>query len=294
MGKIIEAIAASGARFGLETRVNARVVHIPVHNGRVGGVVLETGEEIRARTVIANASARHTFLDLIDRSVLPDEFLQDIRGFDGQSTAFKIHLAVEELPRYPGLDTAGMGNEYPVQVCVAPSLTHMEQAYLDMRQGHVSRRPFLTVQAPTVVDADLAPQGRHLLSIYGGHVPWSAAAHDREATRDAVLGAMFDCLSHFAPAMSPDVLHKHVLLAPDYEDVFGLPGGNPHHADLSLSQLFFRRPARHYANYTSPIAGLFLCSASNHPGGGVTGVPGHNTAKVVVRSLRQGARRTGP
>jgi phytoene dehydrogenase-like protein len=133
MGMIGEAIAKSGARFGLETRTNAEVSRILVRDGRAEGVVLAKGDEIRAKTIISNASARHTFLNLVDESALPDEFLRDIRNFKGQSTAFKIHLAVDELPHYPGLGAAGLGNQYPVQVCVAPSIegTRLAPSILD-------------------------------------------------------------------------------------------------------------------------------------------------------------------
>lgn len=284
MGALSQAIAASGARFGLETRVDAEVARIVVRDGRAVGVVLKNGDEIRARTVIANASARHAFLDLIEPSALPDEFLRDIRQFKGQSTSFKVHLAVDDLPRYPGLDRAG-ANGYPVQVCVAPSVRYMDEAYGDLQQGRLSRRPFLTVQAPTIADPGLAPEGSHILSIYGGHVPSGPGADHGEATKDAVFHAAMDAIADFAPALSRSVLHKQVMLPSDYEQVFGLPGGNPHHADLNLHQLFFRRPARHFADYTSPVDGVFLCGASSHPGGGVTGVPGHNAARVVLKSL---------
>jgi phytoene dehydrogenase-like protein len=180
-----------------------------------------------------------------------------------------------------------MGNGYPVQVCVAPSVGYMEDAYLDMRQGRISRRPYLTVQAPTVVDPGLAPEGRHILSIYGGHVPSGPGADHGAATHEAVLQAAMDAIAQFAPNVSRESLHKQILLASDYEEIFGLPGGNPHHADLTLNQLFFRRPARNYAGYASPVKGLFMSSASTHPGGAVTGIPGYNAASVVLKHLRR-------
>ncbi|MBL8908404.1 MAG: NAD(P)/FAD-dependent oxidoreductase [Rhizobiales bacterium] len=289
MGNICEAIAKSGARFGMEVRVDAEVSRILVKDGRAQGVVLVNGDEIRARTVISNASARHTFLSLVEEGTLPCEFLRDIRSFKGQSTAFKIHLAVDELPHYPDLGKAGLGNTYPVQICIAPSIAYVEKAYLDMREGRVSRRPYLTVQAPTVVDPSLAPKSRHILSIYGGHVPSGPGADHGAATRETVYNAAFDAIAQFAPNLPRHAVHRQILLASDYEEIFGLPGGNPHHADLTLNQVFFRRPARRYADYRSPIAGLFLSSASTHPGGAVTGVPGYNAARVVLKMLRSPA-----
>jgi phytoene dehydrogenase-like protein len=136
-----------------------------------------------------------------------------------------------------------------------------------------------------VVDPELAPAGKHILSIYGGHVPSGAGADHGEATRETVYAAAMDAIAQFAPTLSRDVAHKQIMLASDYEEIFGLPGGNPHHADLTLDQLYFRRPARKFANYESPVQGLFLSSASTHPGGAVTGVPGYNAAQVVLKKL---------
>jgi phytoene dehydrogenase-like protein len=287
MGSVTQAITRSGERFGLETRIDAQVAKIVVRDGRARGVVLENGDEISAKAVVSNASARHTFLQLVEDKELPNDFLTEIRGFGGKSTFFKAHIAVDELPRYPGLDRAGFGNGYPVQICLAPSIAYMEEAYSDLRLGRISRRPFLTVQAPSIADAGLVPRGRHLLSIYGGHVPDPSVIDHDDKTRDAVLDAALEALRQFAPDLSGEMLHSQVMLSSDYEAIFGLPGGNPHHADMSLSQIFFRRPARHYASYTSPVRSLFLCGASTHPGGGVTGVPGYNAARVVLKSLRR-------
>jgi phytoene dehydrogenase-like protein len=282
MGTISQALAESGRRYGMEVRTGAEVQKIRVSDNRTEGVVLKSGEEIRARTVISNASARHTFLDLLDDRELPPEFLRDIRGFNGKATAFKVHLAVTGLPHFPGVAEEGL-DAYPAQICIAPSIEYMEEAFRQVQQGSVSRRPYLTVQAPSAIDPGLAPAGRHLLSIYGGHVP----SGDQSAeARQEVLSNVLNTIAEYTPDLANSVVEAQVMLPSDYERVFGLPGGHPHHADLSLDQLFFRRPARRYANYTSPIHGLFLCSASTHPGGGVTGVPGYNAARVVLKSKR--------
>lgn len=285
MGTVSDAIAKSGARFGMETRVDAEVARILVKDGKAEGVVLANGDEIRARLVVSNASARHTFLNLVDEAALPQELLRGIRSFGGQATAFKVHLAVSDLPKWQGMETSGFGAGDPSQVTIAPSVAYLERAFADLQAGLPSRQPYLTVQAPTVVDPSLAPRGHHLLSIYGGHIPSGPGMDHGEDTKQAVLERVLDTIRLFAPGWSGSFLHKHVMLAADYEEAFGLPGGNPHHADLTLSQLFFRRPAPRFADHSTPVRGLFLASASNHPGGGVTGVPGFNAARVVLKKL---------
>lgn len=281
MGAVTQAIARSGARFGMETRTGAEVAKILIRDGRARGVVLKDGTEISARAVIANASAQHTFLDLVEPDEVPGTFLSDIRGLKSQSTSFKVHVALEDLPCYPGLQGTGS----PVQIVVAPSLSYLADAYRDMRNGMVARRPFLTVQTPTLVDPSLAPPGHHLLSIYGGHVPPPEAAAPDAALRELVYQNTIASIRAFAPDFKAEALHREVMLPVDFERIFGLPGGNPHHSDLSLSQIFFRRPARHYAGYRAPVDALFLCGASTHPGGAVTGVPGFNAARVVLREF---------
>jgi phytoene dehydrogenase-like protein len=284
MGTVSEAIRLSGARFGMQTRVNAEVRRILVRGGRAVGVALASGEEILADRVISNAAARHTLLDLVETTELPAEFRRRLRGFGGQATAFKVHLAVTELPRLEGMDTSGFGPGDPSQITIAPSVAWLETAYADLQAGIASRNPYLTVQIPSVVDPTLAPAGHHLMSIYGGHIPSGPGADHGDATKQAVTDRVIETIRQFAPGWSGGYLHSHVMLSADYEAQFGLPGGNPHHADLTLSQLFFRRPVPGFADHTTPVDGLFLCSASNHPGGGVTGVPGYNAARVVLRS----------
>lgn len=285
MGAVAEAIRRSGARFGMETRIGAEVARILTQNGRAVGVALANGDEVRARLVVSNASARHTFLDLVDEQAVPSDFRTKLAGFGGRATAFKVHLAVKALPRLEGIEASGFGDGQPSQITVAPSVAWLEEAYADLQAGMPSRRPYLTVQIPSVVDTTLAPEGHHLMSIYGGHIPSGPGADHGEATKAAVTRRVIETIKRFAPGWSGEYIHRHVMLAADYEAQFGLPGGNPHHADLTLAQLFFRRPVPGFADHRTPVRGLFLCSASNHPGGGVTGIPGHNAARVVLRSL---------
>lgn len=285
MGQVAEALRRSGERYGMETRVGAEVASILVENGKAAGVALANGDEVRAGVVISNASARHTFLNLVDEKELPGDFLGRLRGFGGQATAFKVHLAVDELPRLAGIERSGFADGEPSQLTIAPNVAWLEQAFADLQAGVPSRNPYLTVQMPSVVDPTLAPKGLHLMSIYGGHIPSGPGADHGEDTKQAVLERAIRTIRQFAPSWSGSYLHRHVMLPRDYELQFGLPDGNPHHADLTLAQLFFRRPVPGFADHTTPVRDLFLCSASNHPGGGVTGVPGYNASRVVLRSL---------
>lgn len=289
MGQVAEAIRRSGERFGMETRVDAEVSSIIVENGKAVGAALANGDEVRGGLVISNASARHTFLNLVNEKELPSDFLTKLRGFGGQATAFKVHLAVEELPRLEGIAASGFGDEQPSQITIAPSVAWLEQAFADLQAGMPSRNPYLTVQIPSIVDPTLAPEGKHLMSIYGGHIPSGPDADHGAATKDAVTERVIATIRQFAPSWSGGYLHRHVMLPKDYEAQFGLPGGNPHHADLTMSQLFFRRPVTGFSDHTTPVRDLYLCSASNHPGGGVTGVPGYNAARVVLKTLGKGA-----
>ncbi|PIP00040.1 phytoene desaturase family protein [Pleomorphomonas carboxyditropha] len=290
MGSIPEAIAASGRRFGLEVRTDAEVASILASNGRASGVALASGEEIGARVVVANAAARSTFLDLVDPSLLPDGFLDEIRVFRDTASSFKIHWALDRLPAFDGFPADRAGFAYPVQFRVAPSVDYVEASYTAMKAGRIAERPYLTVLTQSVADPSLAPEGGHVVSLYGGHVPFKPQGGWDEAGRQAIRAAALGALEEHAPGFSSAILHEQILAPSDFEDIFGLPGGNPHHADVDLDRLFFRRPALGYADYRSPVPGLYLASASVHPGGGVTGVPGHNAARVILADLKRRRR----
>lgn len=287
MGSIPQAIAASGARFGLETRTGAEVEEVLLENGRAVGVRLAGGEVIRARCVISNAAVQHLFGDLVPETATPEDFRRDVCGIHGQVTAFKIHLAVDRPLPLKGLAEAGYTDGYPVQITLAPSLDYVERAYCDMRSGKMAERPYMTIQTPTVADPTLAPPGKHILSIYGGHIPAGPGIEYDDAAREVLFNRVMDTIEEHAPGFDRTWHHRQIMLPSDYESVFRLPGGSPHHGDLTADQLFFRRPVARHADYTTPVDGLFICGASAHPGGGVTGVPGYNAAKVVGAALRR-------
>ena len=295
MGKITEAIASDGRAHGLEIVTGAWVDEVKVANGRVTGIATRDGREFDADVVVSNASAKALYLDLIGTEHLPDELLRDIRNMRTFSTAFKINIACERPPQYTGLrkaiDDGALGDfNYPNYVHCAPDVDYLEKAYDDAKHGWYSDRPFMTPVVPTIVDDSLAPAGKHVVNLFGGHAPYELKDASWADERDNFTNTVFDTLDGFAPGFTDDVIATEVLLAPDIEARVNLPQGHIFHGELALDQLFFKRPAPHYADYRGPLQGLYMCGSSCHPGGGVSGIPGHNAAREILRDLGKRAR----
>jgi phytoene dehydrogenase-like protein len=288
MGAISESIAAAGRERGLEIRTNAPVERINTAKGAATGVTLSGGEVIEARCVIANTDAKTTFLTLAKDAALPADFIRDVRGIRTQSSIFKVHLAVRQLPQYRAFSAKERGFDYPVSVRLGPSVDYLEQAFDDYRRGQMSRRPFMTVFAPSLCDNTLAPKGMHVLSVMGGHAPYQLKGREwDDASRAELLATTLDTLEEFAPGFRQHIMHCQVLTPLDLEQRFGLPNGHVHHGDLTIDQQFVCRPVGGHADYRTPIRNLYLCGSSAHPGGGVTGVPGHNAAREILKDHRR-------
>ena len=287
MGAISNAIAESGKRFGLEIRTSAPVTQVKVAGGAATGVVLQSGEEIAAKLVVSNASCKMLFLKLVDRAQLPAEFVGEIESYRTFSTAFKINVACEAPPRYRSFDKAKAGFDYPTYVHLGPSIDYLEKAYDDAKHGWYSARPFITPVAPTIVDDSLAPPGKHVVNLFGGHAPYSLRngdwAHERENFVKTALGVV----DSFAPGFSSGIIGMQVLLPQDLEELLALPQGHIFHGELSPDQLFFQRPVPHYADYRTPVAALYQCGSSTHPGGGVSGIPGYNAAREILKDWKR-------
>jgi phytoene dehydrogenase-like protein len=285
MGMISNSIANSGRAHGMEIRTDAEVASIVIDNGRATGVVLKSGETVSGRTVIANASAQATFLKLIPSGELPADFVSEVRKIRDASTSFKVHFGLNRLPTFRHFDPAAQGFAYPAVLKVGPSVDYLEQAHDDSKYGRFSRRPVMTVMTPSVADSTLAPPGMHVMSIFAQHAPYALRGRTWDDARDDLYRTVLETLDEFSPDLRDCIVHHQVLTPLDYERIFALPHGHIHHAELSADQIFFRRPVRRYGGYNTPIAGLYQCGASAHPGGGVTGVPGHNAAQVVLKAL---------
>ncbi len=283
MGGISQALAAAARGYGAEIRCNAPVDRILTRAGRVQGVVLADGTEVAARRVVSNADAHVTFLRLLDAKELPPEFVEAVRRIDYTSPSLKINVALSELPDFTALPGNQPGPQHRGTIHIAPTLDYIEQAYDDAKYGRPSRAPLLECTIPSAVDDTVTPPGRHLMSMFVQYAP----THLREAGWDEVKEAFadrcFEILEEYAPNFRRAVIDRQVLSPLDIERRFGLTGGNIFQGAMTLGQLFCLRPVPGYANYRTPVRGLYLCGAATHPGGGVMGACGYNAARVMLR-----------
>ncbi|MBV9524100.1 MAG: NAD(P)/FAD-dependent oxidoreductase [Alphaproteobacteria bacterium] len=287
MGSITQAIAASGARFGMEVMTEAEIAEVIIANGRARGVRTADGRQFTASAVISNANCKTLFRKLVAPAHLPSDFLAEIDRFRTFSTAFKINIAAEAPPRYKAFDAAKTGFPYPTYVHLAPDIDYLERAFDDAKYGWYSAKPFVTPVVPTIVDDTLAPPGKHVVNLFGGHAPYTLKNGDWAQERDRFVANVMSVVDEFAPGFSDRIIDMQVLLPPDIEEIVGLPQGHIFQGELSPDQLFFQRPVPHYADYRSPIVGLYQCGSSCHPGGGVSGIPGYNAAREILRDRRR-------
>jgi phytoene dehydrogenase-like protein len=290
MGSISQSIALSAKRFGLELRTNAPVSSIKVQDNAATGVVLASSEEIEAKVIASNANAKIVFLRMIEQRFLAPEFVAEIESFRTFSTAFKMNVACHDPPRYRAFDRNKAGFEYPTYVHIGPSIEYLERAYDDAKYGGFSQHPFITPVVPTIVDDTLAPAGKHVVNLFGGHAPYALKMGTWQEQREAFVKRVLATVDQFAPGFSSQIIDMQVLLPPDLEDLIALPQGHIFHGELLPDQLFFQRPAPHFADYRSPLKNLYLCGSSAHPGGGVSGIPGYNAAREILKDWRR--RRT--
>ncbi len=290
MGAVTRALRAAAESFGAQVRTDAPVERILVRNGRATGVVTESGEEVEADVVIAATHPQITFLRQLDPADLPDEFVADLRRWKSRSGTVKINLALDRLPEFaaaPGFDPDVHGGT----IVLAPSLDHVERAFQDAVAGRGAAAPFADICIPSVFDRTLAPVGHHVMSMFTQWVPseWSREPHRGEL--DAYADRAVAEVEAVAPGFADSILHRQVIGPYDMEHTYGLVGGNIFHGELSPSQLFHLRPAPGYADYRTPIAGLYQASSATHGGGGVTGIPGLKVVDAIERDRRRGGAR---
>jgi phytoene dehydrogenase-like protein len=288
MGSITQAILASGKRHGLQVRTGCEVQRIIVRGGRAAGVALQNGEEVYAKTIVSNAPAQVTFQDLLEPGELEPGFLSAIKRFRTKSSCFKINVAAERAPHYPTFDRADIGFDYPVATVIAPTVEYLEKAFDESKYGGIAQEPYLWVLVPSVLDPTLAPPGKHVVSIFGGHVAHTLKQGSWDnGGRQQLWDNVVRTVSRLAPDFGDQVIDKQILTPVDIERIFALPGGHVQHGEISLDQIFLKRPVPGFASYRAPISDLYVCGASAHPGGGVTGVPGYNAARVILKDLRR-------
>jgi len=291
MGAISAALLDAAQEAGVKVRVNAPVERIETRAGRATGLRLASGETIEAAAIVANANAQTVFLRLIERAALPADFVGAVSRIRTDSSCFKINVVAEQLPRWTAWESRRLAHP-PGSITIAENLEELEEAFEAARHGRMAPHPYLWLVTPSAFDPTVAPSGKHVVSIFGGHVPYAlrGAAWD-DAAREELFGIVMRQIDRYAPGFARHVIHKQVLVPQDFERIFDLPGGHVHHGELTLDQVFFRRPVPGCAGYRSPLQGLYQCGASTHPGGGVTGVPGYNAAQLILRDLGSRLRR---
>jgi phytoene dehydrogenase-like protein len=289
MGAITQAMAKAATARGVEIRVASPVREILVEAGRAVGVVTEKGESIRARSVVSNLNPKLLYGSLIDSSVLPQDFRERIRSWRCGSGTFRMNVALAELPDFKALPGRIAADHHTAGIIMAPSLTYMDQAYLDAKAGGWSKRPIVEMLIPSTLDDSLAPPGQHVASLFCQHVaPILPNDASWDTHREEVADLMIDLVDSHAPNFKAAVLARQIMSPLDLERTFGLIGGDIFHGALSLDQLFSARPMLGHADYRGPLKGLYMCGSGTHPGGGVTGAPGHNAAREIIADFRRG------
>jgi phytoene dehydrogenase-like protein len=280
-GSVSEALAGAARAHGAEIRTDAPVARVLVANGRATGVALESGEEIRARRVVSNADPRRTFLGLVGERHLPTEFTEALGRYRYRGASGKVNLALAELPEFSCLP--GPGPHLRGAISISPSVEYLERAYDEAKYGGFSRRPYLDIVIPSLLDPAMAPPGKHVMSIFAQYAPYRLNGGWSDASREAFGDAVVDTLAEYAPNLKSAILHRQVIVPPDIERMLGLSEGNIFQGELSLQQMFFLRPVPAWAKYRTPVEGLYQCGAGTHPGGGVMGASGRNAAAAILR-----------
>ncbi len=288
MGTITEALAKAARARGAVIRTRAEVARILVENGRASGVVLGSGEEIRARVVTSNADPRRTFLGLVEPRHLEGRFIEDVRRIKMAGPCAKINYALSEapvLPQWPG-GGRSLSPAEKSDFTVCHGVEYHERAWDEAKHGRASSQPYVDCVVPTHVDPTLAPPGRAVLTAFVQYAPYHLRDGDWGVEREALADRVTRAIDEVAPGFKASVLARDILSPVDLEARFGLTEGNIFHGDLNLGQLFLGRPVPGWARYRTPIRGLYLCGAGTHPGGGVTGAPGYNAARQILKDWK--------
>ena len=286
MGAVSRALRDAAIANGATVRTDAAVARIDVRNGKVRGVTLESGEELRAEIVIAATHPKITFCDQIERAQLPTAFVERIEQWRSRSGTVKVNVAVDRLPEFtakPGFDPEVHGGT----IVLAESLDDIEGAFQDAVGGRAAALPFADICIPSVFDPTLAPEGKHVVSMFTQWVPHTYATAQDGAELDAYADRVIARVEAVAPGFTSSILHRQVIGPYEMEHEYGLVGGNIFHGELSPDQMFHMRPAPGYADFRTPIVGLYQASSATHGGGGVTGIPGLHATRQIMRDRRR-------
>jgi phytoene dehydrogenase-like protein len=288
MGAITEAMRKACETKGVEIETDSPVKEIIIDKGRASGVVLESGKTIRARMIASNLNPKLLFEHLVPAGVLPADFLRRIRHWKCGSGTFRMNVALSELPSFSCLPGKQIGDHHTAGIIIAPTLSYMDKAYSDAREFGWSRKPIVEILIPSTLDDSLAPRGAHVASLFCQHVaPELPSGASWDDHREEAADLMIKTVDEYAPGFAASIIARQIHSPLDLERKFGLIGGDIFHGALSLDQLFSARPVLGHADYRSPIPGLYMCGSGTHPGGGVTGAPGHNAARAILADVRK-------
>jgi phytoene dehydrogenase-like protein len=285
-GAISNAIADAAREGGAEIRTQAVVAKILSRQGRATGVVLDSGEEIRASVVSSSVDPNLTFLKFMEPSQLPSDFLEEVRRYKYRGSSGKVNLALDALPDFKCLP--GGGAHLRGAISISPGIEYMERAYDDAKYGHFSRRPYIDIVIPSLTDPSVAPPGKHVLSCFVQYAPYKLAEGAWDDQREAFGDTVIETISEYAPNLKKIILGLQVLTPLDLERDFGLTQGNIFQGELSLEQLFFLRPVPGWAAYRTPIKNLYMCGSATHPGGGIMGAPGRLASLAILKDWKRG------
>ena len=285
MGALTQAMASAAKAAGVEIRTAAEVIEIRVKDGAASGVLLATGEEINAKAVISNADPKRTLLKLTDPTHLSPDFVQKLQHYRGNGTVAKVNLALSALPTFTALKN-GDGGALKGRIHIGHEIDYLERAFDSSKYGNFSPHPYLEATIPSLTDPTLAPDGKHVMSIYMQYAPYKLKG-DWENQRKALGQTVVQTLAQYAPNL-PEMILTHQIITPqDLEDIYGLTGGQIFHGDLALDQFFTMRPLLDWARYRTPIENLYLCGSGTHPGAGLTGGSGANAAREILKQLKK-------
>lgn len=290
MGALSACIAQAALAAGASIRTDTNVRRIVITGGRAEGVELDDGSILRARQVISNAHPHTTYLELVGEVNLSAQVVSDVRRYKTRSGSVKVNLALSELPRPSAWAGAVPGAPHTGILAISPSLEYLERAWDDAKYGRTSEHPYVEVAFPTALENGIAPAGKHMALCFTQFGPYELREGSWETEREAYGRKVVRTIGEYCPGFEASVEQMEVLAPPDIEARYGLVGGNIMQGEMGVNQMFSFRPIPDYGDYRTPIEGLYLCGGGTHPGGGVTGVPGHNCAQAVRRDRKRGRR----
>jgi len=286
LGGLTQALASAAKAAGVEIRTSAEVTRLEAGEGTKAKVVLKDGTEFESRAIISNADPKTTFLGLIDPIDLEPGFLLKMRNYRAFGSVAKINLALDDLPTFSGVDDPQ--TKLAGRIQLGPEIDYIERAFDASKYGEYSTEPYLEITIPSLSDASLAPSGKHVMSIHVQFAPHELKRGHWNSRGQEFADTVINQLAKFAPGLKDLIIEGQVITPADLEQTYGLSGGNIHHGEQVLDQFFTFRPLIGWAQYRTPLKRLYLCGAGTHPGGGITGLPGANAAKEIVKDFKSG------